>query len=212
MEGRSKDTEKVLADEILAEAKRQAEDVVRAAEAEAKATVGRAVSEAEKAHAAALREVDQRVARDAEIAEAGLKHLQRKQRLAAQGQLLAEAFDKALERLRSRQGFDNRAVLRLLAVDAIEGIPGDTVTLVLSPADASLGAGLVPEVADAVRKKSGRAVTVRLSDRPGAFEGGVMAISADGSQCVDNSFAGRLKRLESELRFEVADVLFGKDQ
>ena len=213
MEEKTKDTEKVLADEILTDVKRQAAETIEKAQAEAKATVEQAVRDAETARGAAIREVEQRVARAGEIAEASLAHLQRRQRLDAQGKLVAEAFDQALERLRSKQGFDYRRVLSDLAVEAVGALPGDAFVMALNPADAKdFGAALAGDVVEAVRAKSGRAVTVKAIDRPGLSDGGVVVESADGAQRVDNSFAGRLRRLESELRFEVADVLFGKEK
>ena len=131
-------------------------------------------------------------------------------RLVAEGRLLDAAFAGALAKLRSREGFDYRRVLSRLAVDGIAAMRGDAFVLRLAKADAALGASLAAEVAAAAGEKTGCAVKVTVSEAPGAFEGGVIVESAAGSERVDNSFAGRMKRVEADLRFEVAEALFGK--
>ncbi len=210
MEEQTKDTEKVLSDEILTDARRRAERTVKRAETEGRKLLEQALAEAGAAGDAERREVERRLARDRQVFEASLLQEERMRRLAAQGKLIDEAFAEALKRLASREGGNYPKVVRDLAVEAILAMRGDAFVLRLAKTDAdALRPGLPGEVAAAVREKSGRAVTVTVSGEAGAFDAGVVVEAADGRQRVDNSFAGRLRRLRGELRFDVADALFG---
>ncbi len=211
MEEQSKENEKVLSDEILADARRRAERMASRAEAEARKLVEESVAQARAVADAEARDVEAKLARERQVFDASLRLEERMRRLAVQGRLIDEAFAKALERLRSREGYDYRAVLRRFAVEAIASMRGDAFVLHLARADHDAMRGALPaETAAAVRETSGRAVTVTAAERPGPFEGGLVVESADGRQRVDSSFAGRLRRMRDDLRFDVADVLFGE--
>lgn len=212
MEEKTKDSEKVLSDEILADARRRGERAVKRAQADAKKLLEQALAEAKAVGDAALADVERRLARERQVFDASLLLDERMRRLAVQGRLLDETFDRALERLRSREGFDRRAVLVRFAVEAIGEIGGDAFVLRLDAADLeSMGATLPADVAAAARGKIGRDVTVTAGASAGRGIVGVVVESADGRRRVDNSFAERLRRMRDELRFDVADVLFGSE-
>ena len=59
-----------------------------------------------------------------------------------------------------------------------------------------------------MQAESGRDVRVTVADEPADIAGGVIVDSADGTQQVDHSFAGRLDRQKRELRFELAERIF----
>jgi len=212
VEEKTKDSEKVLSDEILADARRRGERAVKRAEADAKKLIEQALAEAKAVGDAALADVERRLARERQVFDASLLHDERMRRLAVQGRLLDETFDRALERLRSREGCDYRAVVVNLAVEAIGEIGGDAFVLRPDAADLeSMGATLPADAAASARRKIGRDVTVTAGPAAGRGIAGIIVESADGRRRVDNSFAERLRRMRDDLRFDVADVLFGSE-
>jgi len=213
VEEQAKNSEKVLSEEILADARRRAERTVKRAEAEAAKLVEQALAEARAAGEVETRAVEKKLARERLVFDASLQLEERMRRLNVQGALIDEAFASALEKLRSRKGFDYRRVVRDLAVEAVLAMPGDAFVLRLAKGDLDAMRGSLPgEVAAEARAKGGRGVTVSVSEAHGGFDAGVVVETADGRQRVDNSFAGRLRRLRGALRFEIADLLFGKEE
>jgi len=213
------DVEKVLREEILEEARRKGDGLAKRAQEEAKILIEHVEREAEAVRAQVLKDAERRIARLRQVSDSGLVLRTRMRRLNVQGQLLDEVFSTALTRLsRSHRdaGFDYGRVLKDLAVEAALAVGSGEMVLRLGQADLGRGEdslALAEAVVEEVRRKSGR--TVRLTvpmdrDASGPIEGGVIVESADGRERFDNSFGGRLSRLEDELRFEVADVLFGK--
>ena len=133
-------------------------------------------------------------------------------RLKAQGALIDETLDAALARLRAREGFDYARVLATLAAEAVLAMPGDAFVLRLAPRDVeTMGRDdVTARVSAAVQETSGRDVTISVEPAGAAVQGGVVVETASGDRRVDNSFAGRLARMKDDLRFAVADVLFGR--
>jgi len=207
-EKKTDDVEKVLSDEILADARRRAERTVKRAEREGQKLIDRTLKKVEAVRKRVLRQTERRGERERHVFESGLTLEERMRRLRTQGQLLDEVFEKALERLRDRGSRDDRQVIRRLAVEAVLAMTGDAFVLRLAKDDlGEMKKGLPDEVAVAVRKQSDREVNVAVADRAAPIGGGVVVETSDGRQSFDNSFAGRLRRMKEELRFEVADVL-----
>ncbi|HUU43550.1 MAG TPA: V-type ATP synthase subunit E family protein [Planctomycetota bacterium] len=201
--------EDVLRDEILGDARRRAERTVKRAERDAGKTVEEAVKRAEAVRDRALDTARRRIARDGQVFASSLALEERMRRLKTQGALLVEVFDGAVERLRRREGFDPGAVVREFAVEAVLAMTGDAFVLRLAKPDLdAMKPTLDVDTVEAVRKASGRQVTVTVAQEPVDIAAGVVVESADGSQQVDGSLTGRLDRLREELRFEVAGHLF----
>jgi len=210
-EDKANTPENVLSDEILSDAKRRADRTVNRAEREGKKLVERAVKQAEAVRDRALAVAKARLTREEQVFASALTLEERMRRLKAQGMLLDEVLDRAAERLRSRSGFDYPALVRKLAVEGVVAMTGDAFVLRLAEADRDAMAKTLPdEVAAAVATETGRDVKVTLADAPAAIDDGVHVESADGRQHVDNTFAGRLRRMRDELRFEIAALLFEK--
>ncbi len=204
--------EDVLKDEILADARRRAERVLKRAGRDGERVARRELRKAEDLRKHHIEQAGARIERDKVVFASGLVLEERRRRLATQGQLIDEVFAQALERLRGREGFDYRAVVIRLAVEAVQAMQGDEFVLRLGEADlASMKNDLPAEVARTVKGPDGREVRLRVADDPAPIAGGVIVARADGCAEYDNSLAARLKRLSSDVRFEVADVLFGDD-
>lgn len=195
----------VLREEILADAVRQAERMVRKAEREAKALVAKVTDESEQerrqklaaAEAAAER---QRILTLAtvpiEIARARATRVERE---------LLQLREQVRERLRARQGLDYGEVLAQLAAEAVARMDGDSFVLELSADDLR---DFGPALAAAVPARAGRPqVSLTVSDVPAKIEGGVLVRDPQGRQVWDNSLAARLDRLWPQLRNRIAQYL-----
>jgi len=198
------DSQQVLADEILADAGRQADRARRKAERDAKAILrdGRQQAEA-----------DRRKRLDAARAEADRR---RRLTLAAvpveEERLRARRIEEALEgirdearaRLEARDGFDYREVLVRLAAEAVAGMDGTMFVLELSAADReAFGADLPRAVVQQVRRQG---LQIALSADPASIEWGVVVRDAEGRQSWDNTLAARIRRLWPEARRVVAEA------
>jgi V/A-type H+-transporting ATPase subunit E len=203
--------ENVLSDEILADAQRQAEEKVRQATEESRALADKSFADARAECARMLADADHRITGEREVSEAALLLEQRMRRLRIQGGLIEEALAQGAERLRQRKGFDYVEVVKDLAVEGVLAMPGDAFVLRLAKADADAMKGHLPqEVSAGVRQESNRTVQVKIAEVPAHIDGGVIVESADGRSRIDHSFAGRIHRADDVLRFEIADILFGK--
>lgn len=207
---KAEETEKVLSGEILQDARRRAERVVKRAEREGEKVLERARREAEGFRENLLSHADRRIARERRVFDAGLDLEERMLRLKAQGELLDEVFAEALKRLRQHHGFDYPSVLGNLAAEGILAMTGDAFVLRLRKDDLKTLKNTLPrEVQTLVRERSGRKVSVTVTENAAPIEVGVVIESADGRQRFDNSFAGRLRRMQHELRFRLAELIFG---
>ena len=196
------DPQQVLTDEILADARRQADRVRRKAERDAKETVQAA-------------ERDAQADRERRLADARAKADRRRRLTLAtvpveEGRLRAARIEEALEsvkaearqRLARRDGFDYRQALVALAAEAVERMGGEAVVVDLSAADRGpLGADLVVAVRE---RLGGDGPAVSLAPEPAPMDGGVVVRDADGRRRWDNSFAARLGRLWPDLRRRIA--------
>ncbi len=204
-----KDVEQVLSDEILADARRRADRVVKRAEREAKKATDRVVKDAEDVRARMLSVVDGRIAQQRHVFESGIALEERMRRLKVQGRLIDEVLEEGLDRLTRRDGLDYEKVLRNLAVEAAIGMKADKLVMKLGKEDWKSMKDMLPgAVASIVKEKTGCEVTIVPDEVSPSIEAGVVMTVEDGSEEFDNSFAGRMRRMKDELRFEVAELIF----
>ncbi|MFO7897469.1 MAG: V-type ATP synthase subunit E [Planctomycetota bacterium] len=205
------ETEKpdALADEILADARRQAERKLKRARRRAKSLVRSANKRAAAAKEKAAEQAQQRAEHEAERVLADIPHEEQLRRLRAKAAVIGQLFDDVVEEVRSSD--DRPALFARLAADAIGRMQGDAFVVDVPREDApALGDEFGGRVADEVARSSGRTVSARLepTDRGG---GGVIVRSADGRQVVDNSLATRVERMRPRLRDRIAGLIFGDD-
>ena len=207
---KQQEVEKVLSEEILADARRRAERTVKRAEREGQKLVDDVVKRAEAVRRRVLERGKRRVEREQQMADSALALDERMCRLKGQGVLLDEVFTRAMTRLVEGRQPDYKAVVTELAVEGVLAMTGDEFVLHLGEKDlSSIKRGLCAEVSEAVRERSGRTVQLHIADAAAPIDAGVMVEGADGRQRFDNSFAGRLQRMKGELRFEVAQFILG---
>ena len=192
----------VLTEEIIADAKRQAERTVSHARHEAQELAAKGKADAEKEHrqslAAAGAEADRR--RDLILATVPIE-VSRK-RAAAVEAVLKTILGQAADRIGLREGVDYRDRVAALAAEATRRMEGDQFILQLSDTDRRAIAG---GLAEEVQRRVGRdGVQVSLAPEAAKITGGVIVRDAEGRQLWDNSLEARLQRFWPILRREIA--------
>lgn len=202
METQDENSQDALCAEILAEARRESEQLVGRARNEAGALLARTEAEAERLRQERLAQAGTEAARRKELILATVPVETGRERLEAIEALLQTICEQARRQLAARRGFDYRATIIDLASEAISRMAGDTFVVKLLAADRiALGDGL----AEAITTRLGRSpLSITISDDPAIADGGVMVQDAQGRQAWDNRLPARLKRLWPELRRQIA--------
>ena len=194
--------QQVLTDEILADARRQADRIRRKAERDAKETVQQAERDAQADRDRRLADVRAEADRRRRLTLATVPVEEGRLRAARLEEALEAVKAEARQRLARRDGFDYRQALVALAAEAVERMGGEAVVVDLSAADrGALGAGLVVALGERLGP-GGPAVSLAPEPRP--LDGGVVVRDADGRRRWDDSFAARLGRLWPDLRRRIA--------
>lgn len=156
-----------------------------------------------------LAEADERARRQRVIILAPVEVEGQREVLRSQEEVVQGVFQEALERLRSRQGYDCDAAPADLTVQAVVQMEGDRFRVAVHPEDRSrLSDTFLRSVVERIRQADGRHVVLEpVWDQ--TVPGGVVVTGSDGRQTVDNTFHERLRRMTGELRLEVAPILFG---
>ncbi len=192
---------------IINEAKAKAEEIITKAKEKAQKILDEAKREAEK-------EVNEIINRRKADAEARARRIMSEARLEARLKLLnakeeviSNAFDTALERLKELcQTPEYKEVLENLIKDAAITIGGGNLEVLLSE-----NTNIEPDlskIAKEVEKQTGTATSIVISKDKVKSIGGAIVRSLDQSFTVDNTFEARLERVREQLRVSVANVLF----
>ena len=192
--------QRVLSEEILADARRQSERLIRRAKTDAEQIVAKTEAENEKQHRERIEAARAEAQRRSALVLATVSVEAGRMRIRRQEEVLRGIYDEARKRIERREGVDYRQTVAALAAAAISRMEGTRFVLTISEADReAIGAGLAEEVGRRVGCK-GLDVTVNTE---GAAAGGVIIRDAEGRQRWDNSLAGRLERFWPALRPEI---------
>jgi vacuolar-type H+-ATPase subunit E/Vma4 len=191
----------VLTEEIIADAKRQAERTVSHARQEAQQLAAKGKADAEKENRDSLAAGKAAAQRRRDLILATVPIEVSRKRAATVEALLTAIHDEARDRILKRQGVDYRQLLASQAAEAIGRMEGDAFVLQLSDADLkAFGAGLAEDVQRRVGKSN---VQVKLAPEAVKIPGGVIVRDAAGRQLWDNSLEARLERFWPILRREI---------
>jgi vacuolar-type H+-ATPase subunit E/Vma4 len=191
----------VLREEILADARREGEEIVSCARRDAEVFLTGAVAEADRVRQERLDHARAEAARQSALILATVPVETGRLRAARVEALLESVYEDACQRLLAREGFEYRETVIGLASHAISQMAGVGFVVKLSEADRTiLGDGLAEEIAHRV----GRPVSITISYEPGITGGGVILEDTEARQVWDNRFVKRLERLWPELRRQVA--------
>ena len=196
------DQEKRLEAEILADAREQAERLVARATADAATALKRAKTLNERRRTKALAETRKEAERKAENIVSGIWNEQRKMWLVRREQAIQEFLKGLLDELAAQPASDPRrlAALSALASEALAAVPSAELTVEVSEADL----GTVTPAWLSERMPEGRAAHFTVQASP-TIRGGLKVLSADGRFAYDNTYVGRLARLDEEFRRTLAD-------
>lgn len=184
-----------LCAEILADARRESDEIVRRARQEGKALLAKAAADAEKARQERLDAAHAEAARRKELILATIAVEANRMRSSRVEKVLQSVHDETSRRLAAREGFDYRQMLITLANGALGQMDGDAFIVKLSPPDrVAFGDALAKSISRRVQIIEDAAIT----------GGGVVVETADGRQMWDNRLLARLERLWPELRRQIA--------
>lgn len=202
------DAQKVLADEILQDAKRKTEEILSAAKAEAEKIVGQAKASAQSEAEKILAEHRARAGKRAEMALRMVEQQVARGKLHARDTVIQAALAQAAAQLVEISGQAYREAVVRLAVAAARHMPaGDLVAKVTAVPGADLDENSLASEIAAGLQKEGKTVNIRVEVRPGPFKG-VVIESAEGKLRWDNTFEARLRRLRPGLRRLAIPILF----
>ena len=189
-----------LQDEILADARAQAQRVGDHARQEAEALLAKAKADAQKEREERLAAARAEAKRRADLVLATVAVDVGRKRARCTEDLLDRLHRDARERVERREGFDYRAAVVRLAAEAVRGMEGDRFILQLAPADLASAGGLADEVRCAVGREG---ILVEIDPKPARIGAGVVVRDPDGRQEWDNSLQGRLERFWPRLRIRL---------
>lgn len=192
----------VLRDEILADARRESDQILRRAQEQAQAILGKATAEAEKVRRDWLDHASTEASRRKELILATVPVEAGRLRSARVEALLQSVCNEIGRRLLTREGFEYRGAIVELAVEAVSKMVGESFVVKLSPGDyTEFGVGLAENISHRVGRSP---LNISISADARVTGGGVLVEDTDGRQVWDNRLAARLERLWPELRRQIA--------
>lgn len=202
-----------LIEEILSDARKKAERSKRKARRKAEKIVSDAEEEAEQERERILQQAREKAESEQHRIQALIPQQKNFIQSEAVETLLEHVRQEGMEKARTLVDSDEyEDILCGLAVSAIEQMAGDEFILLLTKNDAErFGEEIAEKVVDSLESEIDRDVTVRLGEDTIDASGGLKVVSADGHQICDETFEGRLERMWSRLRQEVAETLTDGD-
>jgi vacuolar-type H+-ATPase subunit E/Vma4 len=204
----TEDAQKILADGIMQDAKREAEEILSAARAEAEKIMSQARTTAQSEAERILSEHRARAGKRAEMTLRMVEQQVARGKLHARDTVIQAALDQAAAQLAQISGEAYKeAVVRLAVTAARHMPPGDLIAKVTAVDGTNLDENFLASEIAAALQKEGKSVGVRVQVRPGPSRG-VVVESAEGKLHWDNTFGARLRRLRPSLRRLTVPILF----
>ena len=140
----------------------------------------------------------------------------RRKKMDAQEEAIAASFEeakKALAELAEKGKRDNlvyKDIMFDLIASASEVVAGNKLELVFNQRDSkTFNKEMLREASELVKKRSGRDISLALTDETIQYLGGVVVRDMEKQVEVDNTLETRLNRLKESIRVDVAKILFG---
>jgi vacuolar-type H+-ATPase subunit E/Vma4 len=189
---------------ILADARSQAEQMLRQARGEAEELLAKAAAQADKMRQERLEAARVEAARRRTLQLARIPVEAGRRRSTRVEILLQTIHDDARTQLASGDGIDGRRALVTLAAEALGPMTGDVFVVKCSPPIARQlngDAGVLQEI----ERRAGRSgLRLTVVEDATVGDGGVIVEDAEGRQVWDNRLVARLARLWPQLRRQVA--------
>jgi vacuolar-type H+-ATPase subunit E/Vma4 len=192
----------VLCAEIVADARRESEEILQRARLEAEAVAARTATKADKSRHERLEQARAEAARRKELILATISLEADLLRSVSVETLLDTIREEATRQLSPPDGSGYRESVIRLASEALCRMEGDAF-LVRLPQDDRVLMG--DRLAEEIASQSGNsAARITISYEPAPAGGGPVIEDADARQVWDNRFLTRLERLWPELRRRIA--------
>jgi len=190
-----------LSAEILADARRRAEEIVVRAHKDAEAFLAGSASEADKVRKNIFDQARAEADRLSSLILATVPIEIGRQLLARVEALLESVHDEVCQRLVARDSVEYREIVIALASDAIRRMAGIEFVVKLSGTDQTI---VDDGLAEDIVHRAGRSVSISISHEEDIIGDGVIIEDARGRQVWDNRLLKRLERLWPELRRQIA--------
>ena len=199
--------EQKLREEILADAQRKADRLVKRARRDADKAVRDVKKKHEKTRQQRLEEAEHTARGRERSILAGIQHELRRRWLERRETVLHTVLQEALEKARRGDGIDPRRSLCQLLTEALAQIGEDSLTVRLRPDQQEL---LEPADLERAARQAwdGKSAGDRLRrEKKAGMDAGVIVETRNGHRRCDNTYAARLHRLRDALRARVAETL-----
>jgi len=199
--------QELLKREILADAEKRAQAVVRRAERDADKAKEEAADQAAAEKREALAKAESAAAHAASRTMATVPIEKARRRAHAQEEAIQRAIDAATGGVADLEGKERIAVLVRLLVDAAKRLDEPELLVQAGAADQQA----LPEVCAEAQTQlaaEGLSVTFHVDESPASMNAGIVARTLDGHRIVDHSQEARRKRLGPQLRSALARLLF----
>jgi V/A-type H+-transporting ATPase subunit E len=212
-----------MVDRIKAEAKEEGERILNEARANAQERLAEVQRELEAQRKQFVEAEERKGAKEKDRIVRAARQQARRLKWAAEEELINNAFDNALDRLKTvkRSGFKGISYADILAglikESAVSiaggGGAGAAMEVLLSEEDAKANYVDQPRLAKVAKELSAEAGVdgkLSLSDQRLKSAGGVLVRRTDGKIEVNNTFEQRMTRFSTSLREEIVKALFAK--
>ena len=191
--------------ETLLKAREEADAITKAAQEKARRETERLLSNGKRVASLEGQKI---------IAEARINV--RRKRMDSQEEAIVASFDaakKALEELVEKGKRDNltyKDIMFNLIVSASEIVAGNKLELVFNQRDSkTFSKEMLREARESVKKRTGREISLSLTDDTIQCLGGVVVRDLEKQVEVHNTLETKLDQLKENLRVDVAKILFG---
>jgi len=191
--------------ETLLKARAEADTITKAAQEKAEKGTERVLSNGRRVASLEGQKI---------IAEARINV--RRKRMDSQEEVIVASFDaakKSLEELAEKGKRDNltyKDIMFNLIVSASEIVAGNKLELVFNQRDSkTFKKEMLREASESVKKRTGREISLSLTDDTIQCLGGVVVRDLEKQVEVDNTLETKLSQLKENLRVDVAKILFG---
>ena len=192
----------LLAEEIIDEARKEAEKIVKDAEKERKTILDSAKISAREREMWILKEAEKKVkkTRDQILAEGRMKI--KREFLRKREELIEQALEELKQALKKRtKSKEYEQFLFRTAETACNAIESPKVILYASEQDLKRLEARLPQLSKKTNKEVALGRAIRTI-------GGIRAESSDGAVVVDETLESRLRREQERLRVEIAKMIF----
>jgi vacuolar-type H+-ATPase subunit E/Vma4 len=197
----NQDSTEKIREEILADARRESEEIILRAKKDSETSLNCTVTDADRLRKERLEQARVEASRRSELILATVSVETGRLRAARMEALLESVREEARQQLLACESINYRDTVIILATDAINQMASDAFIVKLPEADqADLSDGLAEEI----ERRVGRSVRINIMYEEDITGRGVIVEDVEAHQVWDNRLLNRLERLWPALRQRIA--------